>query len=75
MSAKLIHVGHHDESLDIVGQNLIEHHVDVRIRVVLERKVPEYAFEDEIELVVELGQLGDHVEYVLASIQRSSCFF
>lgn len=75
MSAQLVHVGHHYKAFDIVGQDLIKHHVDVRVGVVFERKVPQNTLEDEIELVVEFGKLRDHVEYVFASIQWTSCFF
>lgn len=52
MTTEFVIIRDDDKTLSIIGHDLIEHHVYIRIRVVFERKVPQNTLEYEIELVV-----------------------
>ena len=52
MTTELVIISHNDKTLGIIRHDLIEHHVNVWVRVVFERKVPKNSFKYEIELVV-----------------------
>ena len=75
MRRQFIVTGDHYEAFDIVGQNLIEDHVDVALELEPQREVPQNPLEYEIEFVVEFGELGDYVKNVFASVEWSSRFF